>query len=212
MNEIYDFMVEKYGYDEPIFTNDLKNELNRNPSAFRQTIKRLSDNGLITKVESGIYFIPNKNSVLKKPMLSVDKIVRKKFLTNQEEIIGYRTGINFANRLGLTTQTASIPTIVTNNTSSNKREVFFYNKKIIVRKPKTKVNSRNYKFLQVLDLLKDFERLSEEPIEEAKDKIIDYLKDVTLSETEYKNYLNSYPVQTRIKFYESGVYNEIARR
>lgn len=212
MSVVYDFILEKYGYNEPIFTNDLKKELDMEPSAFRQTIKRLSDKGLITKVEKGIYFIPTKNSVLKNPILSVDKIVEKKFLINQEEVIGYKTGINFANSLGLTSQTASVPTIVTNNTSSTKREVSFYNKKVIIRKPKTKINSRNYKVLQVLDLMKDFERLSEEPMEIAKNRIADYLKDVVISEPEFKNYLKSYPAETKVKLYESGVYYDIAQK
>lgn len=218
MNSLYDFIVDYYGYNEPVFTNELKekyemaSELKLNPNTFRQTIKRLTDKGLLNKVENGVYFIPSKNSVLKKPILSVEKIVGRKFLNNQEEIIGYKTGINFANSLGLTTQTASIPTIVTNNTSSNKRVVSFYNKKIIIRKPKTRINSKNYKVLQVLDLLKDFERVSESPIEEAKDRIVNYLKDVSISEEEFKNYLISYPDQTKLKLYESGVYNEIARK
>lgn len=218
MNSLYDFIVKYYGYNEPVFTNELKekyemeNKLKLNPNTFRQIIKRLTDKGLLIKVENGVYFIPNKNSVLKKPILSVEKIVGRKFLNNQEEIIGYKTGINFANSLGLTTQTASIPTIVTNNTSSNKRVVSFYNKKIIIKKPKTRINSKNYKLLQVLDLLKDFERVSESPIEEAKDKIVNYLKDVSISEEDFKNYLISYPDQTKLKLYESGVYNEIARK
>lgn len=212
MNAVYDFIVEKYGYNEPIFTSDLKKELDINPNTFRQVVKRLSDKGLITKVEKGIYFIPNKNSVLKKPKLSVEKIIGKKFLNKENVIIGYKTGINFANMLGLTSQTASIPTIVTNNTAANKREVAYYNKRIIVRKPKAEITAQNYKLFQVLDLIKDFDRYSEEPLEQAKGKIIDYLKDVTINENEFKKYLNSYPPKTRLKLYESGVYNALTQR
>lgn len=34
MNSIVNYLIEKYGYDEPIFTSDLKKELNMNPNTF----------------------------------------------------------------------------------------------------------------------------------------------------------------------------------
>lgn len=212
MTDLYDFLVKKYGYSEPIFTSKLKEELDMKPGTFRQKIKRLSDKGLIKKAANGIYFIPSPYSILKNPVLSVEKIVEKKFLREQDEVIGYKTGINFANSLGLTSQTASMPTIVTNNTSSNKREVSFYNKRVIIRKPRKKVTARNYKVFQILDLIEHLERISEEPLSISKYKMINYLKDVEISENEFKEYLNAYPDKTKIKIYEAEIYNEIAQK
>ena len=211
MNEVYKFIVENYKCNEPIFTDDLKEQVNLNPNTFRQTIKRLSDRGLLKKVENGIYFIPRSNSVLKSPKLSVDKIISQKFINKQGRITGYKTGTNFANSLGLTTQTASIPTIITNNTASAKREVKFYNKRVIVKKPKVQINENNYKVLQILDLFNEYERVSEVPLENVKSYITKYLKDVSINERELKVYLKAYPDKTKLKLYESGVYDEITR-
>ncbi|SDN64438.1 DUF6088 family protein [Alkalicoccus daliensis] len=208
MKEIYDRIVTKYGYNEPIFTKDLKEDFQMNPNTFRQVIKRLSDNGYLTKVGKGIYFIPRKNALLKHPKLSVDKIVSKKYLYDNGEIIGYKTGINFANALGLTTQTASIPTIVTNNTSSAKREVTFYNKRVIIKQPKATVNAQNYKLFQVIELVNDFERVSEEPIDAAMLKIRDYLKEIPLNKQKIQSYLNVYSPEVKVKFYEAGIMDE----
>ncbi|WP_208560078.1 DUF6088 family protein [Marinilactibacillus kalidii] len=212
MAGIYEQIVQRYGYNEPIFTNTLKEELDLKPNTFRQTIKRLSDKGLIKKVTNGIYFVPDKNSVLSSPILSVDKIIDKKFLQDSDGIVGYKTGINFANSLGLTSQTASVTTIVTNKTASVKRDVTYYNKKIIIRKPKKEISTQNYKVLQVLDLLNDYEKLCEEPMGNAKIKILNYLKDVKISEADFKECLKPYPDKTKVRVYESEIDYEITRR
>lgn len=107
MEILLNYLIEKYGYDEPIFTKDLQKELNIKSGSLRQAIKRLTDKGLITKARNGIYFIPNKNTILKKTVLSVDKIVKNKYINSKQKgVIGYKTGTNFANSIGLTTQTA----------------------------------------------------------------------------------------------------------
>ncbi len=214
MNQLHQFILDNYEYNEPIFTNDLAQNVRMSPASFRQAIKRLSDKGVIQKVEKGIYFVPSPNSFLKNPVMSVDRIVIKRYIERKGEQVGYKTGINFANSLGLTTQTASVPTVVTNETASIKREVIFNNKKVILRKPRAnvQVTKQNYKLLQVLDLLSDFERVSEEPLEEARKKIMAYLKDVRIAEEEFQKCLKAYPDKTKVKVYELGVQNELTRK
>ncbi|MFJ7891387.1 DUF6088 family protein [Lysinibacillus xylanilyticus] len=213
MNKVYEYMETVYGYNEPIFTDELQKTLiikfDLKEGTIRQTIKRLADNGQLSKVQQGIYFIPNPDSLLKKQMLSVEKIVEKKFINNECEVFGYKSGINFANYLGLTSQTASVPTIITNNTCSYKRTVKYYNKTVIVKKPKVKVTECNYKLLQVLDLLNEYERISEEPLNSAYCRIFEYLKDVYLPESELRKTVDEYPDKAKSIFYESGVYNEL---
>lgn len=211
MDELYKIILENFKTDEPIFTKDLKDKTNLNSNAFRQNVKRLSDKGLIVKVTNGLYFIPRADSILKKPILSVDKIVSAKFLHREGCITGYKSGTNFANSLGLTTQTASVPTIITNHTSSVKREIKFYNKRIIVKKPKVEVNENNYKILQVLDLFDEYERVSEIPLENVKSYLTKYLSDVSMNHNELRVYLDAYPNSVEAKLYKSGVYDEIIK-
>jgi DNA-binding transcriptional ArsR family regulator len=210
--ELYQYLLDEYGYDEPILTEQLKEKLKLNPSTLRQYIKRLSDKGLLAKVQNGIYFIPKKKPMFGSAVLDTDQIVRKKFLEDRDCIIGYKSGTNFANALGLTSQTAAVATIVTNHASAAKREVNIYKKRFIIRKPRVNVNKSNYKLLQVLDLLNNYEQYSEKPIEMVKEKILSYLEGLSLNEREVKEYLDVYPIKTKLRVYELGLLDAIARR
>jgi DNA-binding transcriptional regulator YhcF (GntR family) len=208
----YRYLVETYGYDEPIFTDQVKEELNINPNTLRQQFKRLADTGQIEKVQNGLYFIPKKKPLFGSPVLNVERIIERKFLKQQKNVEGYIAGTNFANRLGLTSQTAAMATVVTNHTSSVQRVVTFYNNKVIIKKPRVRITNENYKLLQVLDLLNEYERYSEKALSEGISTIKDYLNGVYLEEEELKTYLNAYPVKTKLKVYESGLFDAITRR
>lgn len=210
--ELYQYLLDEYGYDEPILTEQLKEKLKLNPSTLRQYIKRLSDKGMLAKVQNGIYFIPKKKPMFGSAVLDTDLVVRKKFIEDRDRIIGYKSGTNFANALGLTSQTAAVATIVTNNASAAKRDVSVYKKRFIIRKPRANVNKSNYKLLQVLDLLNNYEQYSEKPLEVAKEKILSYLEGVSLNEQEVKEYLDAYPIKTKLRVYELGLLDAIARR
>ncbi|OHX53161.1 hypothetical protein [Planococcus faecalis] len=145
-------------------------------------------------------------------VLDTDLVIRKKFLEDRDRIIGYKSGTNFANALGLTSQTAAVATIVTNNASAAKREVNIYKKRFIIRKSRVSVNKSNYKLLQVLDLLTNYEQYSEKPLEAVEENILAYLGDVSMSVREVKEYLSAYPTKTKLRVYELGLFDAIARR
>lgn len=208
----YRYLVENYGYDEPIFMNQVQKDRQINPNTLRQQFKRLADQGRIEKVQNGIYFIPKKKPLFGSPVLNVERIIERKFLKNQEEVEGYIAGTDFANRLGLTSQTATVATVVTNNTSSVQREVMFYHNKVVIKKPRVRISNTNYKLLQVLDLLNDYERYSEKPISEGLTSMRNYLQDVSFEEEELKTYMDAYPVKTKLNVYELGLFDAITRR
>lgn len=215
MNKVYEFILREYGYDEPVFSKDLKLLLKDTitDAALRQTMKRLADRGDLLKVDNGIYYVPRKRSVLKNPRVNYDKVITRKYIKpKNEEIIGYTCGINFANQLGITSQTASITTIVSNATSRINNEVNIGIKVVRLKKPKIEINSDNYKLLQVLDLLNEYERVSEVPIKNAGDYIFKYLKDIKITQNEFNEYLNKYSQKTMLCAYESGLINEFTRR
>lgn len=211
MKKMYDKLVNYYGFNEPMFTDEMSRLFEMSPVAFRQNIKRLSDQGLLVKVEKGIYFIPKPNSILKTPKLSPDRIIEKKYLKKNGEIIGYKTGVNFSNSLGLTKQTASIPTIISNNTSSKGSEILIYNKQVKIKKPKIEVTTSNYKWLQVLDLLSEFDRYSEYSLLNVTDRLKQYLNDVQLSVTDAVECLGAYSKSTLDKVIETRLLDEITR-
>lgn len=207
---LMDYLIDRYGYDEPIFSEELSQDLNKmNPSTMRQNLKRLVDSEKLYRYKDGIFFIPNPNSYLKKKTLSVTKIINKKYIYNNNETIGYVTGISFANSLQLTTQNPGMVEIVTNKETNRSRIVNFNKRKVGLRRPRVEVNESNYKLLQVLDLLNNYESLTFKPIEEVNEKITKYLKETDFKRELINECLSNYPTKAANRFWESGLYNEL---
>lgn len=127
------YLLENYGYNEPIFLNDLKiEELSEN--ALRQSVKRLVANGFLERYDNGIYYIPKQNGVLGKSYLDPVLFIMRKYVRNESETYGYVTRMTFANQLGLTTQVPAIIEIVTNREAANGRTVTVGNQKVRIKK------------------------------------------------------------------------------
>ena len=54
-----DYLMENFGYNEPIFLNDLSVE-GLSDNAVRQGVKRLVGSGFLERYDSGIYYIPER--------------------------------------------------------------------------------------------------------------------------------------------------------
>lgn len=210
--DLMNYLLENYGYNEPIFPEDLREKIMGKDTTLRQNLKRLTDREQIIRFDKGIYFIPRPDSLLKKKSLSVNKIIKQKYLYKEDKLIGYRTGIAFANDLNLTTQTPGIIEIVTNKESNIKRVINLKNRRVMLRKPRIEVNEHNYKLLQVLDLLNNYDKYSEKPLESVKQRIIDYVSTCEMKRQEFENYIQNYPQRTKLALYESGLWDELTRR
>lgn len=205
-------MINNFGFDEPVLTKELYARLDMNKNTIRQLLKRGVDSGEIEryKYKDGIYFVPNKNSLLKKNTLSFKKVISKEYLIREGRQIGYITGLAFSNQLQLTTQNPATIEIVTQGETMFKREVDYNFRKVTLRKPRVKeINNKNFKILQVLDLLNNFENLSAEPIEKATYTIQEYVSDIKIDREELNRYVKEYPLKAQIKALENGFFNEV---
>jgi len=213
MEDLYNYLVKEYGYDEPIFSEDLIKDLNLNSNTLRQQLKRLTDQNKIKRCsfKDGIYFIPDPDSILKISALSVNKIIKNKYLFKKSQRIGYVTGLDFANSLKLTTQVPGMIEIVTENASSKKRYVEYNKRRVALRKAKTDITENNYKILQAIELINNFNKVSDVPMERAVLKILDYIKDVKITSKELDYYLSLYPRSIKL-FMRSGLYSEITQK
>ena len=119
---IKEFLLENFGYNEPIFLKDLSFE-GISENAMRQSIKRLVANGFLERYDSGIYYIPKRDGLLGKGYLNTSVVVERKYIQNKEEVFGYITGLSLANSLRLTTQMSAITEIVTNKEATKGRLV-----------------------------------------------------------------------------------------
>lgn len=127
------YLLENYGYNEPIFLNDLKiEELSEN--AVRQSVKRLVANGFLERYDNGIYYIPKQGGLLGKSYLDPFLVIMRKYVRSKSETFGYVTGISFVNQLGLTTQMPAIIEIVTNKEATNGRTITVGSQKVRIKK------------------------------------------------------------------------------
>ena len=154
------YLLENYGYNEPIFLNDLKiEELSEN--AVRQSVKRLVANGFLERYDNGIYYIPKQGGLLGKSYLDPFLVIMRKYVRSKTETFGYVTGISFVNQLGLTTQMPAIIEIVTNREATNGRTVTVGNQKVRIKKAAVEVSDNNAELLQLLDGIGQSEKYTE---------------------------------------------------
>ena len=208
---IQNYIRSDYNPGQPILTSTIYNEFPQiKQGNIRQILRRLVNNQEIERASEGVYFIPKKNPFMDKFILSTDEIIEKKYIISDSRI-GYKSGLSLANQLGLTQQMANVETIISNSVSDKKRSIKINNGKIVINSPRITVTENNYKLLQVLDILDNFESYSELTLEFATPIIKKYLKDLNLSKKEIEDCVESYPLQTQVYFYKMGVYYELIR-
>lgn len=208
---ILEYIKTNYDNKTPIFVNDIYKEFTEiSEGTIRSLFKRFSDSGVLEKVDNGVYALPNKGSVLGKATVYVSNVIENKYIRNEKgQRIGYISGINFSNQIGLTSQTASVNTIYSNNVSNKKRITTLKNSRLIINAPRVEVTDQNYKLLQILDLLNDFEKYSEQDLKTASNKILAFLGEVKLKNEEVELVVSKYPLEAQVKFYKIGGANAI---
>lgn len=147
--QITQYVVEQTGLDKAA----VKKAVNVN-------MARLERTGYIARVAKGIYCRRIKTAF---GYYTPDRetLFCRQLLFGVGDVIGYETGLSALNRIGLVSQMPNRRCIATN----------LYTKKIPpdiqieIRKPSTYVNSTNYRYLQMLDVVQNLDRV---PVDAAK--------------------------------------------
>ena len=169
------FLMENYGYNEPIFLNDLVIE-GLSENAVRQSVKRLAASGFLERYDNGIYYIPKRDGLLGKSYLDPSVVIMRKYVQNKSEIYGYVTGITFANQLGLTTQMPAVIEVVTNREATNGRMITVGTQRVRVKKSAITVSDSNAELLQFLDSIGQAEKYAELTKEETIETLLSYMR------------------------------------
>jgi hypothetical protein len=206
-------MKEKSQFYQPFLLKNLYRQFpDIKDGTIREMMRRLVGEKKVIKIKNGLYFLPNPERALQSYAFNVMNIIDSVYLKNQDnEFIGYRSGINFANLLGLTSQTASVEVIYSNNVSTRKREIKIQNNRLMINAPRVKITNQNYKLLQLLDLLTDFEKVSEYELDQVQSKLLAYINAIQISSKELNRIVEAYPLAAQVKFYKLGVANVITQ-
>lgn len=205
----YEFLKENYKENEPIFISELKYK-NMNMNAIRQQILNLTTKNLLVRYDTGIYYIPGNSIFRTSKILSQNKIIEKKYISSNDEILGYLSGLNFANKIGITTQVPNLYEIVSNKATCDYRELKIASTKIILRKPRTTITKENYLELQFLDMIKEIDNLSILDKEENKKIVLNYMKFENISFEKLQKLLEFYPDKIYKNLYQVGVLNGVS--
>lgn len=203
------YLMENYGYNEPIFLNDLFIE-GLSENAIRQSVKRLVASGFLERYDNGIYYIPKRGGLLGKSYLDPSMVIIRKYVENQSNKYGYITGLSFANQLGLTTQMPAVIEIVTNRESTNGRMLMVGNQKVRVKKSSISVSEDNAELLQLLDAIGQAERYTELTIEETVDILITYIREKRFTKRQLSDVSSALTGATAKKMIEWGMIYEFA--
>ena len=203
---LYDFISENYSKGDPIFLSDITGY---SKDYIRQEMKRLTDDGKLERLYNGVYFLPYTTILGTRGKISIDKYINAKYLTSNNKIIGFYTGLKLANMFGFTTQNPAIIEVCTNaaTTAQRRKEIDGY--QIIEYKPVTEINNDNVSALRFLDLMTTIDQYSEIQGNEYKNKLKEFINKTKVNFNEVKKYLPLYPAKTYKNIYDGGLMNEM---
>lgn len=201
---LYDYLMENYGENTPIFVSELDIE-GLNESTLRVQIKKMTDAGMLKRFDTGIYFIPKKTIFKSGSTISAMQVIEKKYLKNKDKVCGYLSGYMLVNMVGLTTQVPVVYEVVSNNATTDYRKIMINKTRVIVRRPKVPVTNENVRILQFLDLIKDVDVYSEEEGNSLKKRMLEIMKKLDITFSALEPYLSFYPEKIYKNMYETGV-------
>lgn len=139
---------------EPIFISDFT-KFDRDAKLIKEILTKLQNDFVIKKYNENIYYRTEKTQFGE---LGIDKekLIRRLYLQDSNEIFGYITGPKVWNYYGLTTQISNRRWIATNMV---KQEYENNDLRVRLIVPRIIINNENYKVLQILDVIEDKNRL-----------------------------------------------------
>lgn len=201
-----EYLVDTFGYNEPIFFEDIKFEDYSRAWTFT-ALKKLMNTGEIKRFDTGIYFIP-----LKMPfgdsMLSPQKVVERRFISYGDDVYGYVAGLTLMNGAGLTAQMPNILEIVTNNEATRGRNINIGRKRVKVRRSRTQISKENVAALRLLELI-NFIKLS--TLDENDQFMLRrFVRNSGATHQDVIDYSAVFPSTVAKKLLESGILYELA--
>ena len=206
---LYSYLKETYKENEPIFLSDIViNGIK--PASVRPQIKKLTEDGRLKRFDTGIYYLPKKSMFKSGSALSVDDVIKKKYLFDGDSPCGYLCGMLLANRLQLTTQVSMVYEVCSNKATTEYRDTQLGNVRVILKRPYVEITDKNVKPLQFLDLMKEVTDISEVDGVELTERLVNYLKSAGMDFEALKPYLKYYPDKIYKNMYKVGLLNGLA--
>jgi len=201
---LYEYLKENYEPGEPIFSGDIEIQ-GLSEENLRYHLKKLTDDGIISRFEAGVYYFPKMDILGERMNLSAETVAIHKYIQRRGKRVGYYSGYTLANRMGLSTQVPFTIEITSNYAPALVRELTIKNRKYIIRRPVAEVTEENVAVLQFLDCLKDIEKCAEEEMDVCGKILSKYAKQNNITKQKIDEFIEEYPVKIYKAIYETGV-------
>lgn len=203
----YDYLIETFGVNEPIFSSDIKYMGYSKPWLFKE-LSKLCDDGKLIRYERGIYYIPTKSRI-GNSILSPEKVIERKYLRNGEDVFGFYSGLTLQNIIGLSTQSPNVIEICTNSEISKLRNVTVGWQKVILRRARTKITKENTGVLSFLELMNMISTKTWS--DNDLTAIRKYIHKNNITRKDIATYAPVFPDKTMRNLIESGVIYDITQ-
>lgn len=203
--ELYDYLLSQYGYNEAILLNEISYDGYSVPW-IKKSIGKLCDEGKLLRFEKGVYYIPTETA-LGKSKMDPRKVIIRKYIRHEDEIIGYFSGVTFMNMLGISTQMPNTMEIYTNNEQARVREVPVGSQKVILRRSRATINRENVSTMSFLELMNCTN--SEFYDDEKHKKIAGYIKDNGITRKSVSECSPFFPDKAMRTIVESGIIYDV---
>lgn len=193
--------------NKPLFIEDFVNE-ETNYDTAKTLLSNYVKSGDIKRYSQGIYYIPTK-TILGYSTISFESIIERKYISDDNKVFGYYSGMSLLNTIGLSSQVPNIPEITTNNEATRKRKVKIGKRSVIVRRSETEINNDNYLYLQFFDI---FRYADQKAIEDNKNNVLKFFDDNKLKLNKLMEIEKLLPMKIRKIFRRSKIYDELTFR
>ena len=199
--ELFDYLLDTYGYNEPILVNEILFHNYSKPWLYKE-LNWLCDNEKIVRFDKGLYYIP-KQTIIGKSLLNPRKVIEKRYIKSGGNTFGYYSGQFLMNQLGLSNQMPNVIEIYTNNESAKTREIKVKNQRVKLRKARVEVTSDNVVVLRFLELMNIMPLTFIDG--EKKEKLRKYILENEIRRKDITKYAPFFPNKTMRTLVESEV-------
>ena len=195
------YLIHTFGYNQPFSISEIEYK------DFSRTWKyncivELCRKGEVVHLERDVYYVPKKNKFGIVPFDPM-KIIEKKYINDNENVQGYYSGKYLLYQLGISKVKPKTIEIYSNNETQRSKVVNICGKRLLLHKPRTKIDKFNAPVLCFLELMNG---IDVETLDEYKRKLIaDYINENRITQRQITKYIPYFPDKTCRNLIESEV-------
>ena len=195
------YLIRTFGYNQPFTISEVEYK------DFSRTwkyncITKLCEKGDVVHLERDVYYVPKKNKFGIVPF-NVMKLIEKRYIQDGEKVMGYYVGQYLLYELGLSKVNSKTIEIYSNYETQRSKVVNICGKRLLLHKPRTKIDKHNAPVLCFLELMNG---IDVETLDEYKHKLIsNYINENRITQKQITKYIPYFPDKTCRNLIESEV-------